>query len=506
MATYKTPGVYIEERSTLGNSVVPVPTAIPAFVGYTQKNEFGGQSLANKPIKVTSLVEYVTLFGGGYPTKYDLAETKEGTPDIVIGTPPKGYSLTVNKDSPRWMLYDSIRFFYANGGGDCYIVSIGNYETDDAATTMEKAAFEKGIAVLKKEEEITMILIPDALKLSDSQQYYDLINASALDQCVDLKSRVTIVDFFDGVTPPDDPLTKVFDDFRTNVGSDPSALSYAISYYPWLDTSVVQGTEVDIRNVSTDLTKIIKDPNTVELLTKIVGEVETWEGDKSAKNEAALRSTQNDLVNSSPDYKRLMGGVLDKLNFLPPGPGMAGVYAKVDSTRGVWKAPANLGLNNVVKPRHKITHEMQEEMNMPINGKAINAIRSFQGRGAGWIWGARTFDGNSNDWRYINVRRLLIFLEQSVKGAAFPFVFEPNTSNTWTTIKSMIENFLTNAWKQGALAGSTPEQAFQVLVGLGVTMTPQDILEGYLRVTVKVAPVRPAEFIVITFEQKLQEA
>ncbi|MCB0550969.1 MAG: phage tail sheath family protein [Phaeodactylibacter sp.] len=506
MRTDKTPGVYIEERLVLGNSVVPVPTAIPAFVGYTQKNEFNGQSLARKPIKVTSMVEFVTLFGGGYTTKFDVTEAKQGTPDIILGNPSKGYTLTANAATPRFLLYDSIRFFYANGGGDCYIVSMGTYETDGKAATMLKKDFEDGIAALKKEEEITMILIPDALKLPDAQQYYDLVNANALAQCVDLKSRITIVDFVDGKTPPDDPTTKVFDIFRTAVGSDPSALSYAVAYYPWLDTSVVQASEVDIRSIATDLSKIIKDPAAAGLLTKLTGEKEAWEKDKSAKNLAALRSTHNDLLISSVDYKQLMKGVLEQLNFLPPGPGMAGIYAQVDDERGVWKAPANLGLNLVIKPRHKITQEMQEDMNMPINGKAINAIRSFQGRGAGWIWGARTFDGNSNDWRYVNVRRLLIFLEQSVKGAAFPFVFEPNDQNTWTTIRSMIENFLLGAWKQGALVGSTPEQAFQVLVGLGITMTAQDILEGYLRVTVKVAPSRPAEFIVITFEQKLQEA
>ena len=145
MRTDKTPGVYIEERLVLGNSVVPVPTAIPAFVGYTQKNEFNGQSLARKPIKVTSMVEFVTLFGGGYTTKFDVTEAKQGTPDIILGNPSKGYTLTANAATPRFLLYDSIRFFYANGGGDCYIVSMGTYETDGKAATMLKKDFEDGI-------------------------------------------------------------------------------------------------------------------------------------------------------------------------------------------------------------------------------------------------------------------------------------------------------------------------------------------------------------------------
>ena len=97
-------------------------------------------------------------------------------------------------------------------------------------------------------------------------------------------------------------------------------------------------------------------------------------------------------------------------------------------------------------------------------------------------------------------------IEQSLKLAARSFVFEPNDSGTWVTMKSMMNNFLTNLWKQGALAGAVPEQAYSVQVGLGITMTPVDILDGILRITVLVAVVRPAEFIVITFQQQQQQS
>ena len=142
---------------------------------------------------------------------------------------------------------------------------------------------------------------------------------------------------------------------------------------------------------------------------------------------------------------------------------------------------------------------------MPIGGKAVNAIRSFPGKGV-LVWGARTLDGNSQDWRYISVRRTVIFIEQSIKYAAEPYVFEPNTAATWSNMKALIVNFLTNVWQMGALAGATAEDAFSVDVGLGSTMTPVDILDGYMRISVKIAVTRPAEFIVITFEQKMQEA
>ena len=171
----------------------------------------------------------------------------------------------------------------------------------------------------------------------------------------------------------------------------------------------------------------------------------------------------------------------------------------VDNTRGVWKAPANVSVNYVNSPTENIDNALQEDLNMPMNGKAVNAIRSFTGEGIK-VWGARTLDGNSQDWRYINVRRTMIFLEQSVKNAARAY------ANTWINMKCMIENFLRSVWKRGGLAGSTPEEAYEVHVGLGDTMTNDDILEGTMRITVLVAVTRPAEFIEITFQQQAQKS
>jgi phage tail sheath protein FI len=138
-------------------------------------------------------------------------------------------------------------------------------------------------------------------------------------------------------------------------------------------------------------------------------------------------------------------------------------------------------------------------------GKSVNAIRSFSGKGI-LVWGARTLDGNSNEWRYISVRRFFIMVEESVKKATAPFVFEPNDANTWIRIRAMIENYLTLLWRQGALAGAKPEHAFFVKVGLGQTMSAIDILEGRLIVEIGMAAVRPAEFIILRFSHKMQES
>ncbi|MCH2193499.1 phage tail sheath C-terminal domain-containing protein [Kordia sp.] len=191
---------------------------------------------------------------------------------------------------------------------------------------------------------------------------------------------------------------------------------------------------------------------------------------------------------------------------LPPSSAVAGVYARVDSTRGVWKAPANEGLSYVVKPTVRITNDIQDGLNVDTTtGKSINAIRSFTGKGI-LVWGARTLAGNDNEWRYISVRRFFNMVEESVKKASDQFVFEANDANTWVRIRSMIENFLVNQWKAGALAGATADEAFYVKVGLNQTMTADDILNGIMNVEIGMAVVRPAEFIVLKFSHKMQES
>ena len=172
----------------------------------------------------------------------------------------------------------------------------------------------------------------------------------------------------------------------------------------------------------------------------------------------------------------------------------------------MWKAPANVSISSVSGPVTLISNAVQDDLNVDTTaGKSINAIRSFTGKGT-LVWGARTLAGNDNEWRYISVRRFYNMVEESVKKASGQFVFEPNDANTWVKIKAMIENFLTLMWRQGALAGAKAEHAFFVKVGLGETMTADDILNGYLNVEIGMAVVRPAEFIILKFSHKMQES
>jgi phage tail sheath protein FI len=270
--------------------------------------------------------------------------------------------------------------------------------------------------------------------------------------------------------------------------------------------------ENNVALISAELDKIYVD-SSVDVLTAAITAIDAI---KSATQEAKLIDRNNGPLNGrnlaaiekidNDIYGKIKTKINDLPMTLPPSAAIAGVYARVDKDRGVWKAPANVGLNYVTKPSVKITHEDQESLNVDTTaGKSINAIRAFTGKGT-LVWGARTLAGNDNEWRYISVRRFFNMVEESVKKATSQFVFEPNDANTWIKVRAMIENFLTLQWRAGALAGAKQDQAFYVRVGLGQTMTAEDILNGYMHVEIGMAVVRPAEFIVLKFSHKLQEA
>lgn len=212
------------------------------------------------------------------------------------------------------------------------------------------------------------------------------------------------------------------------------------------------------------------------------------------------------LLGSFPLYKTILTGIQNTNTTVPPSGAIAGIYAYVDRTRGVWKAPANVSISGTIGPKDTFTASELDVLNIDVNsGKSINAIRSFTGKGT-LVFGARTLAGNDNEWRYVSVRRFFNFTEESIKKATEQFVFEPNDANTWVRVQAMIENFLTVLWRQGALQGIKPEHAFYVAVGLGKTMTPLDILEGRMFIEIGLAVVRPAEFIILRFSHKMAES
>jgi hypothetical protein len=626
MADYKTPGVYVEEISTLPPSVGQVPTAVPAFVGYTEKASRNGKSLLNTPKHITSLLDYHEMFGG---------TSGHGQISVKLNKDNSVDSVNFEKN---YYLYDSIRMFFANGGGECYIVSVGNYSED-----VSFDALSAGLNTLEKEDHPTILVCPDAMRIEKKEQAYSLQQAM-LSQCNKLQDRVAVLDVYDGnVAREDDDVVL---DFRNGIGIN--HLKYGAAYYPWIETTLSTDfgfedvTLLDDSGETVNMVDLVDDPTAInnvlsaisdinllkvfsvnplgsedkslkdsfygledgqagtndelthyastlkqmidqilnlpskelknelilnELKIKVnpssalanivrnLGVVDSslglgvvsidsdyavygltsgalYEGledaSKHKKGKSALENLFNELVgvllsikndsisikesldkvvyDTSALYNNLVNEIQKTSAMLPPSGSIAGVYAQVDANRGVWKAPANVSLSSTSSPWVKIDNQQQEDLNVDVMaGKSINAIRNFTGKGT-LVWGARTLAGNDNEWRYISVRRFFNMVEKSVQLSTNWAVFEPNDVTTWVRVKAMIENYLTNLWKAGALAGATPEAAYFVNIGLGSTMSAVDILEGRMNVEIGMAAVRPAEFIILKFSHKLQES
>lgn len=628
MANYKTPGVYVEEISTLPPSVGQVPTAVPAFIGYSEKAVKNGKSIINVPTHITSLLDYHIMFGGA---------ADFGTINVSLNPDSSVGRIEFEK---RFYLYDSVRMFFANGGGQCYIVAVGTYQDD---VSMDKLI--GGVSALEKEDHPTILLCADAMLLNKKDQAYTIQQAMLM-QCNKLQDRVAVLDVYNGFI--DRSNEDIILDFRNGIGVN--HLKYGTAYYPWIQTTLSNnfgfehinlkdkdGNNINIEDLVDDPSAIknvkaaiadlkivsdfVLDPlgnnkslndtffkiddairgkkdelvfyattiksliqsvfdlkakglsnilidnelaqkltyssalaTVARALTAISNDAElgvidaskdflefdlaaveagsAYKGLKDAelvnKGKGALKSIFESVLDiliairadtrSIKDnydkavydtnvlYKSIVNEVQKKAALLPPSGAIAGIYAQVDGNRGVWKAPANVSLSAVSGPWIKIDNDQQEDLNVDVNaGKSINAIRAFTGKGT-LVWGARTLAGNDNEWRYVSVRRLFNMVEKSVKLSTNWAVFEPNDATTWIRVKAMIENFLTNLWQAGALAGASPDAAFFVKVGLGSTMSAIDILEGRMNIEIGMAAVRPAEFIILKFSHKLQES
>lgn len=473
MINYKTPGVYIEEIPKLPPSIASVETAIPAFIGYTEKAQNREpEDLLNKPMRITSMLEYELFFGGPQ------AET---TITVTIDTTQSSKIDVQGKvtDPSKYLMYYSLQMFFTNGGGPCYIVSVGDYS---GGGVIDQATLKTGLDEVAKVNEVTLLLFPDGMNLSSADNYYAL-HKEALDQCAELKDRFVVMDVWlnpDPATLPDENITELRDsDFGTIDTS-----KYGAVYYPRIYTLLDYSYKED--GIDND-----------DLVT-IIG-----------KGDSSLDGTLTELKGKNNAFYFMAKGAINDIEMiLPASSAVVGKYAEVDNSRGVWKAPANIGIDYAIRPERIIGHKEQADLNVDtLGGKSINVIRSFPGRGPAIIWGARTLAGNDNEWRYVPVRRFFNMAEESIKNATEQFVFEPNDRNTWVRVKSMIENYLTQQWKAGALMGASTKEAFFVHIGLGETMTELDIWEGRMIVEIGLAVVRPAEFIILRFMHKmLQES
>ena len=446
--SFGTPNSYLVEQTVQPLSINSGTTALPVFVGYTRKAvDVHGNDLTNVLTLIGSLLDYEAYFGGAELIDYVVHIDEDGTVQNVTGSDTRHY------------LHQSIDLYFRNGGGSCFVLSIGNYS---APITL--GDFNNGLTVLKNEDEPTLLVFTDAVSL-DSVDYYALCR-SALAQCNELKDRFVILDVKDN-----DIAT-----FRESIGSD--YLSYGAAYYPYLDTVFTHPYDES--------------------------QVSVRPGNSSSNDEESVKLGDDRLKVDNPSiYADIVATLNREKMVLPPGSVVAAAYSKTDTASGPWKAPANVMLNDITGPTGHINNSGQESLNNSPDGKSINAIRSFINRGT-LIWGARTLDGNNSEWRYISVRRLFIKVESEIKKATAFSVFEPNNSFTWLKIKSMLISYLEELWSAGALNGATAEEAYFVRLGLGETMDDKDIQEGRLHISVGIAAVRPAEFVVMTITHILQ--
>ena len=502
--TYATPGIYVEEISTLPPSVAEIATAIPAFIGYTETHT--GELPIIKVIR--SLRDYEESFGQAPSAPWKIivkeAEAEQFSYEIQdsSGQPVPIFS------KPKFLLWYAIDHYFRNGGGRCFVVSIGSTGT---GSEFAKDKFLNGIEELEKADDPTLVVIPEATQLGND---YGEIYQRALAHAFKMKDRFAIIDTkIDAIkTSPSDITSESAKELRTAVGTE--QLDRGAAYYPDLITTlshriVTSKIEVTITKAGT------ASPSTTGSSTTGSGAAASG---AAASGAAASGSTGSSAAGSPTNskldslstgtnnihYNKILKILSDQRVIFPPSAAIAGAYASVDRERGIWKAPANISLQAVVAPVIQVTTEDQEGLNIDSTGKSINAIRSFPGSGT-LVWGARTLDGNSNEWRFIPVRRLFISVEESVKKATAFAVFEPNDISTWLKVKGMIDSYLYTLWERGALQGTKPEQAYFVNVGLGKTMTTDDILAGKLIVEIGLAAVRPAEFIILRFSHKLAE-
>jgi uncharacterized protein len=498
MPTYMSPGVYVEEVSSGSKPIEGVGTAIAAFVGMAPKGP------ANEPTLVTNWRQYVDKFG-----------------DITSGA----------------FLGHAVYGYFLNGGGNCYVVRIGNDngDADSVAQSTARArignlevrALEPGptgnettVEVADPPEgspEGTVRIVVtrgdereehDALPLSGRGNVVNTLNRSrlvradlvdAVGQLDDLPRGISTltggelvkVDVTEARLSPDDYLGDSAD--RTGFAGLETVPEVTMVAVPDAMAAFQKGV-IDLEGLKAIQIGMIAHcelmGNRVAILdappTMNTQQVKDWRVDQAGYDSkfAALYYPWIKVFDPAS------GGNA----FIPPSGHVAGVYGRNDDTRGVHKAPANEVIRGAIDLEINISKAEHDLLN-PV---AVNCIRSFPGRGIR-IWGARTLSSDP-EWRYLNVRRLFNYLEDSILNGTQWAVFEPNDHALWAKIRRSIAAFLVMEWRKGALFGATPNEAFYVKCD-DETNPAEAIDAGQVTCEIGVAPVKPAEFVVFQLAQ-----
>ena len=523
MAEYLTPGVYIEEIERGPRPIEGVPTSTTAMLAETERG-------AIKPRLVTSYKDFVRWFGGVFDTDKFAPYAADGFFQNG-GTRLYVCRLVGKQAAPATVAFGNYTAMAVGPGswGQRVWVRVDPSSTKkpDAAGTPQPVGIRLRVAYWSKTPDGGMFdpfddaqkdnarrqppsAVEDFDDLDGDPRSLNYIEKRLVD--TDDNSVSTMVRMVRGGaaapgelptigTQPlgqdgaDDPNGLDDSDYTGNLGGQRTQLQglAALETDPYRDVALVYAPAAP--------------PSVVKLL---IIHCETLhyrfaviDSDRIVASAASLdpRTTIQDTEYASFYYPWIY--VSDPQNgskrLVPPGGHVLGIYARVDSERGVFKAPAN----EIVRGALAVADEINDRVQAVMNPNGVNAIRAFPGRGIR-VWGARTLSSNAL-WKYNSVRRLFIFLERSIYEGTQWVVFEPNDTRLWARVSDTVRLFLRGQWRNGALFGRTEEQAYFVTCD-ETTMTKDDILNGRLVCEIGIAPVRPAEFVIFRIFQNTADA
>lgn len=453
---YYTPGVYVEEISSGSKPMTAAPTNIVGFIGETRQGNL------NKPMMVTSWEQYFSIFIG-----YNVVDkiTPRGTVEKDIDGNIVKEEVPFNKSSDLdWGVYT----FFANGGCKCFVVSVKNFVNNDEKIAKLNENLTKAKAQLDQAKDKNAA----NKQISDLQNEINTLSSSSKDISKEIIGN-------DGGPNK-----------RSGLSCFKDVSEVAILVAPGIVKAAVQQELLSYAEAA-NIFVILDAPETLEGLKDY-----SLSADLNGLAGLSAKCASKQSAVYFP-WLNVFDPALDSDRAVAPSGAVAGVYARVDNSRGVHKAPANEPIRLATSLTYSLSDTEQESLNM--NG--VNVIRDFSDTGI-TLWGARTTVSMIDaEWRYINVRRLFNMIERTLELNTKWAVFEPNDSKLWGSLTRNTKAFLTRLFNAGAFAGNSVEQGFYVKCNEG-TNPQENVDAGVVTIEIGIAPVKPAEFIVFKVSQK----
>jgi hypothetical protein len=519
--TYHAPGVYVEEVDRGSKPIQGVGTAIAAFVGFTEHAPDPGSDPSDphglKPRLITNWSQFQRLYGGFAPgamlphAVYGYFNNGGGSCYVTriergrsdAGGRTGGRAAASVKSASRPEL-DTLRVEALGDGSAEVEITVGEPTKEDGSPaafdltvrrgdTVEahkNLTFAKGSrhveAVVNRESALVRVSIPSVagMSVADRTPAPGTLRLAAAPAPVPVGATTSESDFAGD------------EGARTGIDGLVIAEDVTIVAVPDLMTAARRNGDADLALVKAVQTKLIDFGERTQTMVVLDA--------PPGMSHQALRDWRRDEARYDSRYAAMYYPWLEVTDpastgkvqtiSVPPSGHVAGIWARNDASRGVWKAPANEVVRGIIDVDQKITQQEQA----PLNEVGINVIRPFGTRGVR-VWGARTLSSDTS-WRYVNVRRLFNYVERSIELGTQWVVFEPNDFDLWQRVKRTITAFLMGLWRQGALVGATPDQAFYVKCD-EETNPPESVDGGKLVVEVGIAPVKPAEFVIFRISQ-----